>query len=178
MNDFKTYIDANDIEKISEFYRNGFYLAGVMLVMELDLGSQKLEERDNIELYDNTNLSEYLAANGKGFGTPDPIDTIEKELRYENANIYVLREKGKIVSSVTVWDESVDMISTENIFTIPKFRGRGYAMAVLSKALMDAINRGMKKARLTVYSTDLPAIKLYDKMGYKITKVLQEFRHE
>ena len=181
MNDFKTFIDTRDIEKINEFYRGGFYGSVTMYIMEKvqePLRETKDLKNPNVSLYDTENLYEYMVANGKGFGTPDPVEKILDDLEKPNSRIYVFRVKGKIVSSVTVWDEGEDAIATENIFTLPKFRGKGYATAVLQEALNDAYKRGRMKALLTVYASDVEAVRMYYKFGYKITRILQEFRHE
>lgn len=176
MSDFKTYTEGKT--ELDEYYREGFYISATMLVMELDPIGHNLGKCDEIGFYEGFDLSEYLKANGKGFGYPDSEEKIEEELTNKNAHIYVLRKKGKIVSSVTVWDYDDETVSTENIFTIPKYRGQGYAFKVLSHALSEAYDRGMKKARLTVYSTDVAAVKMYQKFGYRIIKALQEFSHE
>lgn len=178
MNNFRTFNEGKNLEGLNEYYTNGFYISATMLVMELDSIGQNLGKYDSVSLYDTSDLSEYMKANAKGFGVADPIDRIEEELTYKNAGIYVLKEKGKIVSSVTVWDYDDETVSTENIFTIPKYRGKNYALRVFSHALSESYDRGMRRARLTVYSTDVPAIKMYMKFGFKITKVLQEFSHE
>ena len=183
MSDFKTFVDVKNIEKINEFYENGFYASGEMLVMEHEFepkpeGFVDKFKDEAVEKYDTDNLTEYLNANAKGFGKQDPLEDILDELSNPNSAIYVLRVKGKIAASVTVWDRDEETISTENIFTVPKYRGKGYATRVLSVALNDARDRGMKKARLTVYAGASPAVLMYYKFGYKITKIYQEFMHE
>lgn len=178
MNNFRTFNDVKSLEVLNEYYNAGLYISATMLVMELDISNINFGNVGNISLYDTTDLSEYMAANQKGFMVASPIEQIREELINNNSKIYVLREKEKIASSVTVWDYDDDTVETENIFTVPKLRGRGYAFCVLSKALADASAEGKKHARLTVYSTDIPAIKMYRKFGFKITKVLQEFSHE
>lgn len=181
MNNFKTFIDTKDTEKINAFYKAGFYASNIMYIMEKEqepLRKTKDLEDFNVSVYDTGDLTEYLKANGRGFGTPDPIEKIEGDLEKPMSRIYVYRKNGKIVSSVTVWDEPDGALATENIFTDPKHRGKGYATAVLLTALNDAYKRGVMKARLTVYYTDIEAITMYYKFGYKITRVLQEFRHE
>ncbi|MBR6004258.1 MAG: GNAT family N-acetyltransferase [Lachnospiraceae bacterium] len=183
MSEFKTFVDVKDIDKLNEFYKNGFYASGEMLVMEKTFvdkpeGYVEKFKDEMVEEYDTENLTEYLNANAKGFTKQDPLEDILDQLSNPNSKIYVLRVKGKIAASVTVWDRDEETVSTENIFTVPKFRGKGYATRVLSEALCLARDRGMKKARLTVYANDTPAILMYLKFGYKITKIYQEFMHE
>lgn len=178
MNDFRTFNEGRSLEELNDYYTNGFFISATMLIMELDSIGQNLGKYDSVSIYDTSDLTEYMKANAKGFGVPDPIDRIEEELSYNSSGIYVLREKGKIVSSVTVWNHDEETVATENVFTVPKYRGHNYAFRVFSHALSEAYDRGMRRARLTVYSTDVPAIKMYLKFGFRITKVLQEFSHE
>lgn len=177
MNDFKTFIDSKDIKKINDFYKEGFYAADTMLVMEAPIGD--CEPDKEVTEYAAADLKEYLKANGKGFGVADPISQLEEQLSYEAAKILVLRDsKGKIASSVTIWNIDDDVVATENIFTVPGHREKGYAGRVLLTALAEGKQRGKTKARLTVYAGDIAAIKMYYKFGFTITRVLQEFRHE
>lgn len=183
MNDFKTFIDSNDIDKINEFCSGGFYIADTMLVMEADLPlslelKEKYCDRSDISFYDTEDLNEYLKANGKGFGTQDPKEQVLAQLSNPDSAIYVLRSKKKIASSITVWSIDEETVATENIFTIPSCREKGYAARLLCTALADASEKGKTKSRLTVYADDTPAINMYYKFGYKITRVLQEFSHE
>ena len=87
----------------------------------------------------------------------------------------MLRLDKKIVSSVTVWDHDDETVATENIFTLPKYRNRHFMTRILGTALADAKARGIKKARLTVYSENAGAVRIYQKLGYTITKHIIEF---
>ena len=179
MNDFKTFIDSTDIEKLNEFYKEGFYAADTMLIMEADIKvTEKVNEPGGFEIYNTEDLKEYLKANGQGFGVPDPEDQVREQLLNPHSRIYVLRVKGSIASSVTVWDIDESTVATENIFTVPRYRERGYAQSLLGAALQRALKEGKTKARLTVYAGDIAAIKMYYKFGFEIIRVLQEFRHE
>lgn len=182
MSRFKAHADVNDTEKINGLLDAGLFITNTMLVLEkpINTGIDKTvlnESMDKypIEKYDSKDLKEYLKANGKGFGAPDPIEVIEEELSYNNAVIYVWREKGKIVSSITTWDVDEETIATENIFTIPKYRNRHIASTMLQYVLDKASERGMKKARLTVYGDDTAALSMYYNFGYAVTKTLHEF---
>ena len=178
MNDFKTFIDRNDLEKINDFCRAGFYSDRAMLVMEAELTRTYRPKPYPVSLYEDTDLTKYLKANKKGFGEAMNPETLAKELENPNSRIYILEYRKRIISSVTVWDEDEETVETENIFTIPKYRGLGFARCILMTALTEAKKRGKKKARLTVYSTDTAAIKMYRQLGFKVVKVLQEFKHE
>lgn len=179
MNDFKAFADSKDFEKITAFLQNGLYISNTMLVMEHDLTRLcEVEDEDKVSLYDTWDLTEYLTANGLGFGTSDPEEKVLEQLSNPNSNIYVLRVDGQVASSVTVWDYDEDTVATENIFTVPQFRENHYAWNLLNKVLWDIKARKKKKARLTVYGDDTVAIAMYLKMGYRLTGVLQEFMYD
>lgn len=182
MSKFKAHADVTDINKINGLLDAGLFITNTMLVMEMPINTRVAdsvldESMDDkpISTYDSRDLKEYLKANGKGFGTPDPIETIEEELTFKNAAIYVWREKGKIVSSITTWDIDEETIATENIFTIPKYRHHHIASTMLQYVLDKAGERGMKKARLTVYGDDAAALSMYYNFGFTVTKTLHEF---
>lgn len=177
MNDFKAHADSKDLTKIEGFLKAGLYIYNTMLVMELKLPKKSLAINDSeIEPYDLRNLTEYLDANGKGFGEEMSKETILEEISNPGSAILVIRKRKRIVSSVTIWDIDEDVMALENIFTIPSYRERGLASKLVSFAINEGIKRGKKKIRLTVYGDDAEAIAMYYKYGFKVTKVLQEFR--
>ncbi|MCQ2519573.1 MAG: GNAT family N-acetyltransferase [Lachnospiraceae bacterium] len=198
MSDFRAFADSKDLEKITAFLENGLYISNTMLVMELDLENflftkdaaesvekeaecpkSTLRQQDfEIGCYDTWELDEYLSCHKKCFGELSIPEQIEEQLQNINSSIFALRIEGELISSVMTWDIDENIIATENVFTVRKFQGRGYGTAILSKVLADFAAEGKKKARLTVYGDDNAAVSLYLKMGYKITKVLQEFSYE
>jgi len=199
---FRAFADANDRDKINGLINAGLVKTGTLVLMERDIDSFTDFENDSgnetgiaafdrsggdasggsgslgkVELYeaDRYGLSEYLSANREGFAIGTSESTIREELSYKNAAIYVLRLDKKIVSSVTVWDHDDETVATENIFTLPQYRNRHFMTRVLATALANAKARGIKKARLTVYSENDSAVRIYQKLGYTITKHIIEF---
>lgn len=62
------------------------------------------------------------------------------------------------------------------MYTIPEFRGQGYIQQIIA-ALSDwAAQRGLTEMRLQVYDENIPAVKAYEKVGFK--KILTEMRAE
>lgn len=203
MSDFRAFADSMDLDRITAFLENGLYISNTMLVMELDLSSKDmcqdtkeanfpasdntLENGDSLEVsvYDTWELQEYLSAHSESFDTEETAETLEEKLSNPGSNIYVLRVNGEIASSVMVWDYDEDTVVTENIFTRPGFRGQHYATFLLTEILRKLKTEGTgegstapKKVRLTVYGDNTIAVSFYFKMGYRITKVLQEFMYD
>ncbi|MCR5277848.1 MAG: GNAT family N-acetyltransferase [Lachnospiraceae bacterium] len=176
----QTFTNVMHRDELEFFLQRGFYINNVMLFMELDITELSEDETDlvNVEIYDvSKGFEEYLEANELGFGEQDPPNQIEEELSFPNAAIYVVREEGRIVSSVTVWDVDDDVLATENIFTIPEYRGRKLAWNLLKHILLTKRVKGYNKARLSVFGDDFEALSMYYKMGFTLTKEKYELRY-
>ena len=50
----------------------------------------------------------------------------------------------------------------------PKFQGKGVGKALLDHACVVGKEKGIKAVRLDVYETNVPAIRLYEKCGFKL----------
>ena len=53
------------------------------------------------------------------------------------------------------------------MYTIKEYRGQGVNQAVIEKLASWAKSRGLSELRLTVYDENIPAIKAYEKAGFK-----------
>lgn len=62
------------------------------------------------------------------------------------------------------------------MFTLPEYRGKGVNTAIIESLKKWSISKGLKEMRLTVYSDNHPAIKAYEKAGFK--KHIIEMRME
>jgi len=178
MSEFKAHAESTDIAKIEGLLKAGLYISNTMLVMEKEIVKENdnlTKEVNDIEHYDTADMTEYLDANEKGFGVRASEEMLTEELSNPNSSIFIIRKRKKIVSSLTTWDIDDETVAVENIFTIPSYRNRHFASELLLHTLEEAGRRGMKRARLTVYGDDCEAIAMYHKLGFKITKVLQEF---
>lgn len=198
MSEFKAFAESTDIKKITAFLENGLYISDTMLVMELDLTGLdepklniliKAKETElnpqadsslnyDISLYDTWEMDEYLSLNGQAFEEECSLEEMEELLNNAGSAIYVLKREGRIISSVMLWDFDEETVATEKIFTIPDEQGKGYGQFLLAKILIKLKQSGKKKARLTVYGSNTPAITMYLKLGFNIKKVLQEFSYE
>ncbi|MEM3341082.1 MAG: N-acetyltransferase [Thermoplasmata archaeon] len=63
----------------------------------------------------------------------------------------------------------------ETIDVDPQFRGLGVGKRLLEAAEDDMRRRRMVQSRLEVAVTNYPAIKLYEKAGYKIVKLMKDY---
>lgn len=53
------------------------------------------------------------------------------------------------------------------MFTLPEFRGKGLNSKIIKALKNWSDEKGLKEMRLTVYDENVPAIKAYEKVGFK-----------
>ena len=83
---------------------------------------------------------------------------------------YGLFENGRLVSIACAFFRMPEIWPIGNVYTHPDYRGKGYAKAVTSAITRDALQSGAK-ALLHVAEDNIPAIRVYEALGYKtITK--------
>lgn len=179
--ELQTFVNVKHESELEFFISQGFYIANTMLMMEKELEEEETPLTDGkikIIDVDRDGLSKYMEANELGFdGIRDPEEQIKYQLGLPNGRIYVLEVDEEIASSVTVWDIDETISATENIFTVPEYRGKHYAYTLLTNVLNELFSAGKKKVRLSVYGDDTPAHQMYLKMGYHITDVNYELRY-
>ena len=104
------------------------------------------------------------------FPKPWPRATFEGELSREWARVDVVRLGGRIVGFCNYW-----IVSTElhvlAIATHPDFRGRAIATALLDHVLAAGRTAGCLLATLEVRRSNVPAIALYERAGFKVAHV-------
>ncbi len=76
-------------------------------------------------------------------------------------------EGGKLVSIAGTHVRASGVWVVGDVYTRPEYRGRGYAKAVTSAVTVEAISAGAK-ALLHVEEDNLPAIRVYEALGYKV----------
>lgn len=175
----QTFVTPNHLAELQFFLMNGYYIENTLLTMECDLDREWAETDADIHvdtgiLDIDHELTEYIKADGLGFETTGSHEKVSEQLSKPGAKVYIARVKKNMVSAVTTWQEPDNILCTENIFTIPKYRGKHIAAALLSKILKAGRAEGYKKARLTVYGDNVEAISLYLNMGYVVTDTIYE----
>lgn len=146
-----------------------------------DLG--KASDIDELEqLYDD--LNDYLA---KGENYPGWIKGIYPVRQnaidgVKNSNLYVAKHNGKIVGSIILsnepdpaydkakWEFESDYSDVIVIYTFvvhPQFLKCGVGKALMDFTIEHSIKTQAKSIRLDVYEGNMPAIRLYEKYGFK-----------
>jgi len=104
------------------------------------------------------------------FRSPWPRDTFKAELLREWARLDVGRLDGRLVGFCNYW-----LVTTElHILAIaihPDYRSRGLARQLLDHVLDVARQTGCSLATLEVRRSNIPAIALYERAGFKTVHV-------
>lgn len=58
----------------------------------------------------------------------------------------------------------------------PNYRGMGYGTKLLKAVLEKAKEFGLEKVELSVYTSNLPAIALYKKLGFEEEGLMKKYR--
>lgn len=102
------------------------------------------------------------------FSSPWSLDNLKKELETQNNDhlYYVVENDNDVIAFIGIWilyDEAHIM----SIVVDKAFKKKGIATKLLSEILKNFDNKIIKKMLLEVRNSNLPAIKLYEKLEFK-----------
>lgn len=104
---------------------------------------------------------------------PNPIDEVKAVTNAEKEDFYGAFLDGELVGAATLTQENLlKMAHRANIgavYVSPISRGTGAGSALIKKIIEDAkLDKEIEKLNLSVVTTNQPAVKLYQKLGFKI----------
>ncbi len=107
---------------------------------------------------------------------PDPVsyyDLREYILR-DDVAVVVAESDGRIISSgyalskkARPYLDHAEYAYLGFMYTVPEFRGKGVNARIVAFLKNWASSRGLREIRLTVYYDNLPAIRAYEKVGFR-----------
>ena len=168
---------AGDTAYLDFLYENGFVSLMTNNVMEYDLesGEPDADPSSRVKellLDDPAETEAYFRSNEGAFGVRDSEEELRFRIRNFEGHVYALMEGNEVAASVTVWDMGDGRAATENIFCHEDHRRQGLTTRLI-RAVLDRLKKdGFKKAALTCFGSNLPAMKLYRKLGYETSNVL------
>lgn len=121
-------------------------------------------------------VKQRAAVSHAAFGSTKPFDTYwPRMLRFMQSPVYdpgndlvSVSPDGDFASFCYLWPDPVTGVGLfEPIGTHPAFQGRGLARAVTSAGLLRLKKLGMTQANICVDSENLPAIRLYESLGFE-----------
>jgi len=154
---------------------------GIQMKINFELG--KTSEIDELErLYDD--LNDYLAKGINYPGWRKGIYPIRQDAAngIKNGNLFVAKHEGKIAGSIILshvpepayhqakWQIESDYSDVFVVYTFvvhPDYMKCGVGKALLNFAEDLAVKSNVKSIRLDVYEGNMPAIRLYEKCGFK-----------
>ena len=87
-------------------------------------------------------------------------------------DIVAAHPDGRIGSFCIIWTDPVNRIGLfEPVGTHPEYRGKGLARAVMLEGLRRLQERGMQTAMLCTNENNLPAVKLYESVGFTVAEI-------
>ena len=107
---------------------------------------------------------------------PDPINyyDLADYVAREDVKVVVAEVQGKLVASgyalrkkARHYLDHEDYAYLGYMYTKPEFRGKGIIQKLIEILKQWAKSQGLVEVRLTVYHENLPAIKAYEKSGFK-----------
>ncbi|WP_422350459.1 GNAT family N-acetyltransferase [Flagellimonas sp.] len=115
----------------------------------------------------------------------DPVSYYDIKAMIDNddACVLVIEHEGKIVASgYAITKRARHYLDHEFyaylgfMYTHPNFRGKGLNARIIESLKQWADSKGLAEMRLTVYEDNIPAVKAYEKVGFK--KHISEMRLE
>ena len=113
-----------------------------------------------------SDLEDVLAIEKASFTSPWSRDMFLEELGNRNARLLVFRLEGKIVGYICFW-VVLDEAHIMNIAVHPEQRGRGHGTAILAYLESWCLQKGVKRLILEVGRRNLPARRLYRRIGFR-----------
>ncbi|MFZ5979649.1 MAG: ribosomal protein S18-alanine N-acetyltransferase [Candidatus Zixiibacteriota bacterium] len=108
--------------------------------------------------------------------TRDQIDYLLTESRATNL---IIENKTSVVGAACVlWRKSQQAARLYNIAVDPAYRGNGYGLKLLKECELEAARRGCEKITLEVRVDNVTAIRFYERQGYTILRVLNDYYHD
>ena len=107
---------------------------------------------------------------------PDPINYYDLETMLTASHVYLVvaeLDKKIIASGYARIEESKPYVKYERyaylgfMYVLPEYRGRGINKLIIDELKIWAASKGLTEIRLEVYYENEPAIKAYEKIGFK-----------
>lgn len=117
-------------------------------------------------------LDQVCALEAESFTNPWTREMLERELRGSKvARVYVLRlQDGAIAAFCTCWI-IVDELHVNTIAVAPRRRRQGLGFLLTRHVLAEAARSGATRATLEVRRSNTPALRLYERLGFRVTAV-------
>ena len=126
-------------------------------------------------VYSGQDLEDVAALEAASFTNPWTREMLERELATSLvARVYVLRTAGKVTAFCSCWIVS-DELHINTLAVDPEFRRQGLATLLMRQLLNVAQAEGATRALLEVRRSNVPAIRLYESLGFSVADVRRAY---
>jgi ribosomal-protein-alanine N-acetyltransferase len=121
-------------------------------------------------------LDAVAALEAASFTNPWTREMLERELRQSDvARVYVLRTAGcRVAAFCTCW-LVLDELHINTIAVQADLRRQGLATTLMQQLLDDVAAEGVRRAYLEVRRSNLPAQRLYERLGFALAGVRRHY---
>ena len=137
------------------------------------LSDLPIDLKSDSDYYCDCYAGTWLAAHGslEGFSAPAYLHSAEEHCKNDNESVLVMYDADKPVGLIDMdvkrgADEGFGWISL--IYLRPDYRGQGYGIQVLARAIKKYTGLGRRELRLHVAQENAAAISFYKKYGFEI----------
>jgi [ribosomal protein S18]-alanine N-acetyltransferase len=125
---------------------------------------------------DGEDLDAVAALEAASFTNPWTREMLERELRHsEAARVYVLRAVGYRVAAFCSCWVVLDELHINTIAVQADLRRQGLATVLMQQLLDAAAAEGVRRAYLEVRRSNLPAQRLYERLGFALAGVRRHY---
>lgn len=128
----------------------------------------------NIEKVSMDDINEMLKIEKKSFASHWSKQTFIDEFSAENGH-YIEMKDNKKICGYTGFRHVLDEGHITTLAVHPKYRKKGIGTKLIEQLLVDAKERGLKKLFLEVRQSNVPAQKIYKKLGFKVIDRRREY---
>ncbi len=160
------------------------YFMSFKSLLNYTVGSQLVKkwksiEKEDIVSIEDSILPDVLRIQEEGFKNINPEIMVKYSKNFRDI-FFVIKSKGKIVGyciyylkpSISLRGFAKQSVIS-SIATDSNFRGKGFAEKLLRNSIEEMKVNGISSVLLYVNVNNLPAIKLYKKIGFKETKEVE-----
>lgn len=106
--------------------------------------------------------------------SPWSMELFEEELKRERARYFVGEMDGQVTGYMGYW-EAPEEAHIINLAIAPRFRQKGLGFQMMEYCLRFAYNKGARLATLEVRESNEAALKLYEKMNFRVVAIRKKY---
>jgi len=119
-------------------------------------------------------LEQVVEIENASMPSPWSKELFEEELKRERARYFVGEMDGQVAGYMGYWEAPAEA-HIINLAIAPRFRQKGLGFQMMEYCLRFAYNKGARLATLEVRESNEAALKLYEKMNFRIVAIRKKY---